>query len=209
MGSLKVVMAAVVTIGLGMSLPIGVSSLTGPAKSAHENAQHHAREATHADENYLRTAMADMAHARALAQAELAAQRERGKQLYANCVACHLSQGEGQYLLKAPALAAQEEWYILSQLKKFKSGIRGAHPEDIEGMMMAPMTALMQTEAQMHDVARYLSSLPFPPSSLVLSGDAEKGKASYVTCAVCHGDKGQGNAALKGPALAGQADWYV
>lgn len=39
--------------------------------------------------------------------------------------------------------------------------------------------------------------------------DAVAGKASYMVCASCHGQQGEGNAALNAPALAGMPDWYV
>jgi len=38
---------------------------------------------------------------------------------------------------------------------------------------------------------------------------AELGKGLYVTCTACHGAKGEGNAALNAPAIAGQEPWYV
>ena len=36
-----------------------------------------------------------------------------------------------------------------------------------------------------------------------------KGKALYQQCAACHGQNGEGNEALKSPAIAGQFDWYL
>ncbi|GMR12696.1 MAG: c-type cytochrome [Gemmatimonadota bacterium] len=39
--------------------------------------------------------------------------------------------------------------------------------------------------------------------------DAEAGKATFATCAACHGTDGGGNKALNAPALAGQEAWYV
>ncbi len=208
MDSMKVVTAAIVTAALGVSLPIVASRLVVSSDAVAQDVAPHAPEVAQ-EENYLRTAMAEAVHARAVVLKEQGAQLERGKLLYANCVACHKEKAEGQLLLKAPALAAQEEWYILSQLKKFKTGVRGAHPKDIEGMQMMPMMALLQTDEHMQDVAHYLSSLEFTPSALELEGDAEKGKAAYMTCAACHGDKAQGNVLMKAPALAGQADWYI
>jgi cytochrome c553 len=41
-----------------------------------------------------------------------------------------------------------------------------------------------------------------------IAGD-EKGEALYQRCAACHGDRGQGNQALKAPALAGQQADYL
>ena len=35
------------------------------------------------------------------------------------------------------------------------------------------------------------------------------GKAAYQTCSMCHGNDGEGNAALNAPALAGQEAWYL
>jgi cytochrome c553 len=39
--------------------------------------------------------------------------------------------------------------------------------------------------------------------------DAAKGAELYKQCIACHGDKGDGNPALKAPRLSGQYDWYV
>lgn len=46
-------------------------------------------------------------------------------------------------------------------------------------------------------------------SNISFAQDAEKGKALYATCIQCHGEKGEGNTAQKGPKLSGQHDWYV
>jgi cytochrome c oxidase subunit 2 len=40
-------------------------------------------------------------------------------------------------------------------------------------------------------------------------GDAQRGQAHYAMCAACHGLRGEGNAILNAPRLAGLADWYV
>jgi cytochrome c oxidase subunit 2 len=40
-------------------------------------------------------------------------------------------------------------------------------------------------------------------------GDAVAGKASYATCAACHGQQGEGNIAMNAPRLAGLPDWYI
>ena len=37
----------------------------------------------------------------------------------------------------------------------------------------------------------------------------ELGSKHFKQCIVCHGESGQGNKALKSPALAGQSDWYI
>jgi len=40
-------------------------------------------------------------------------------------------------------------------------------------------------------------------------GDAVAGKASFATCAACHGQNGEGNMAMNAPSLAGLPDWYI
>ena len=84
---------------------------------------------------------------------------ERGKTLYATCGACHGANAEGLEALNAPALAGQEEWYIVRQLQNFKNGIRGTNPRDTYGMQMAPMAQLLPDDQAMQDVAAYITSL--------------------------------------------------
>lgn len=40
-------------------------------------------------------------------------------------------------------------------------------------------------------------------------GDALAGKASYATCAACHGQQGEGNVAMNAPSLAVLPSWYI
>jgi cytochrome c oxidase subunit 2 len=40
-------------------------------------------------------------------------------------------------------------------------------------------------------------------------GDAIAGKASFATCAACHGQQGEGNMAMNAPALAVLPPWYI
>lgn len=46
-------------------------------------------------------------------------------------------------------------------------------------------------------------------SSSVFAEGAVKGQELFKQCITCHGDKGQGNPAMKAPKLAGQHDWYL
>lgn len=49
-------------------------------------------------------------------------------------------------------------------------------------------------------------------NSIVFSAhaqDAAKGAELYKQCISCHGDKGDGNPAMKAPRISGQYDWYV
>ena len=52
-------------------------------------------------------------------------------------------------------------------------------------------------------------SFAFDNSQAKLNESNNKGKALYQQCSACHGQNGEGNEALKSPALAGQFDWYL
>ncbi len=82
-----------------------------------------------------------------------------GKARYALCAACHGARGEGNKALNAPALAGQEDWYIVRQLLNYKSGLRGKHPQDTFGKQMVPMAMALADESAINDVAAYLHSL--------------------------------------------------
>lgn len=134
----------------------------------------------------------------------------RGQVLYATCVACHGANGAGSPPLKAPALAGQAPWYVVTQLRNFKAGIRGAHADDSAGALMRPMAAMLADEQALLDVASYAVGLPGGTTgTATLGGDAARGKSLYAACAACHGPEARGNEALKAPGLAGQEDWYV
>ena len=135
---------------------------------------------------------------------------KKGKTLYATCVACHQKDGRGNMAMKAPNIGGQESWYLETQLKHYKEGIRGADPRDLEGMMMAPMSKMLATDEDIAAVAAYVSSLkPEKIEHSITKGDAQKGKELYKTCMACHGDKGQGKKDLKAPRLTVLNDWYM
>ena len=93
-------------------------------------------------------------------QAVAAGDPARGQAFYATCGACHGANGEGMQALNAPALAGQEEWYVVRQLQNFKNGIRGSNPQDTFGMQMAPMAMTLPDDQAIEDVAAYISSMP-------------------------------------------------
>ncbi len=133
----------------------------------------------------------------------------RGKQLYTNCVSCHMPDGNGSALLEAPAINNLSEKYIVEQLKKFKDSIRGAHPDDVTGLRMLPMAQTMVTEDDMKAVAAYIVTLKSSPKeSTIEGGDAAKGQVLYATCLACHQANGVGNDLLNSPSLIHQYDWY-
>ncbi|TDJ32046.1 MAG: c-type cytochrome [Gammaproteobacteria bacterium] len=140
---------------------------------------------------------------------EAAGDAERGKQLYALCAACHGPNAEGIPALNAPANAGQDPWYMTRQLKNFRAGIRGAHPDDTFGAQMRPMAMVLATDAQIADVVAYITSLDLPDPPQTVDGDVELGKQAYETCIPCHGEFGEGAQSLDAPRLSNQHDWYI
>ncbi len=133
----------------------------------------------------------------------------QGKQLYALCAACHGLNAEGISALNAPANAGQDPWYMTRQLKNFRAGIRGAHPDDTFGAQMRPMAMVLANEEQIADVVAYINSLDLPDPPQTVDGDIELGKQAYETCIPCHGEYGQGAQSLDAPRLSNQHDWYI
>ena len=60
------------------------------------------------------------------------------------------------------------------------------------------------------DFDTWLSNQPtFASLNARPAGNAAIGAAMYGVCAACHGQQGEGMAALNGPKLAGQSEWYL
>jgi cytochrome c oxidase subunit 2 len=134
----------------------------------------------------------------------------RGEQLFSLCGQCHGANGEGNEMFGGPALAGMDQWYVEVQLRNFQAGLRGAHPDDVMGLRMRPMSRTLELEGDISAVSAYIAGLPkVEPQKTLSGGNPDAGKTSYVTCAACHGAKGEGNKALNGPALVDQADWYL
>jgi len=83
---------------------------------------------------------------------------QAGQATYAVCAACHGPDGRGNEAVQAPPLAGQSDWYLLSQLHKFKAGWRGGDPADTWGATMRP-NALMLDDAAMLNVVAYIQTL--------------------------------------------------
>lgn len=82
-----------------------------------------------------------------------------GKQFYVTCQACHGPDGRGMQAVGGPNLVVSSDWYLLSQLEKFKAGIRGTNPGDVAGMRMRPMSMTLPNEQAMRDVIAYIMTL--------------------------------------------------
>jgi cytochrome c oxidase subunit 2 len=134
----------------------------------------------------------------------------RGEVVFELCAQCHGSAGEGNVSIGAPAISGLAAWYIETQLRNFRSGARGKHPDDPEGLRMRPMTFVLEAgEGDIRSVAAYVESLPDPSLQPTLAGgDPARGAQLFATCAACHGPDGMGNQALSAPSLRATHDWY-
>jgi cytochrome c oxidase subunit 2 len=81
-----------------------------------------------------------------------------GQNLYATCGTCHGADGRGTQATNAPRLAGMSDWYMVTQLKNFKQGIRGAHPRDIYGPQMASMATFMADDQAINDLVAYINT---------------------------------------------------
>ena len=73
---------------------------------------------------------------------------------------CHGESGEGNPAIGAPNIAGMNEWYIETELHKFRSGVRGAEFNDVEGMRMRPMSLSLANDDEVKAVAAVCGSLP-------------------------------------------------
>jgi len=83
----------------------------------------------------------------------------KGETLYAACGACHGATGEGNQALGAPGLAGRNDWYMFRQIKLFKSGYRGSHPDDTAGKLMRPSVQALQSDDDINAVLAYINTL--------------------------------------------------
>jgi cytochrome c oxidase subunit 2 len=82
-----------------------------------------------------------------------------GKALFGACAACHGAKGEGNVAMNAPRLAGMSDFYMVTQLKNFKSGARGTHADDAFGKQMAPMAMTLPDDTAIANVVAYINSL--------------------------------------------------
>ena len=137
-----------------------------------------------------------------------AGSKEAGQAKAAVCGGCHGMDGNS-LSPEWPNLAAQNEVYIVRQLKAFHAGER-------QNPLMSPMAAIL-SEQDMADVAAFFSSQTVrggetDPSMLKLGQRVYRGgniDDKVMACIGCHGPQGKGNAPAGWPSLHGQHATYV
>ncbi|MCF7784548.1 MAG: c-type cytochrome [Prosthecobacter sp.] len=83
------------------------------------------------------------------------------------CMECHRYNASGEMAFGSPPLIGRQSWYLEEQLKKFKSGKRGAIKNDVNGAKMVQITNFFVEDEQMlRDVVAYIMTLnPDPAAS--------------------------------------------
>jgi len=82
-----------------------------------------------------------------------------GKKRYETCGACHGANGQGVQAMNAPGLKGMSDWYMVTQLKNFKQGIRGSHRHDKFGPQMVLMSTMLTDDQTIDDIVTYINSL--------------------------------------------------
>ncbi len=83
-----------------------------------------------------------------------------GQKRYAtNCGICHGANGQGIQAMNAPRLAGMSDWYLVTQLKNFKQGVRGVHPDDKYGAQMKLMAETLVDDQVTNDLVAYINTL--------------------------------------------------
>ena len=121
-----------------------------------------------------------------------------GKAAAATCMGCHGAPGmrNAYPAFRIPKLGGQQAEYLVLALKAYQSGER-VHPT-----MQAQAGAL--SDAEITNIAAYLSSLDAPATSELGDGDAKAGEAKAQVCTSCHGAGGGKPITPQYPILAGQ-----
>jgi len=92
-------------------------------------------------------------------QTALAGDIKKGERTYqSTCGSCHGANGKGNEAMHAPRLNGLDDWYLKSQITKFRSSLRGAHPEDRYGAQMVPMATLLRDDQAIDNVIAYIRS---------------------------------------------------
>lgn len=97
---------------------------------------------------------------RVMPQPTIKADVAAGRQLYEErCMECHRFNGEGELVFGSAPLMGLQDWYLASQLRKFRDHVRGAQKEDANGQKMAWASQFIETDDLLQSVVAYLMTL--------------------------------------------------
>ncbi|MBT5915450.1 MAG: c-type cytochrome [Opitutae bacterium] len=130
---------------------------------------------------------------------------QRGETLVAECMLCH-SNKEAQ---RGPILHGMEMWYLMDQLEKFRSGVRGKLASNRSEYLMGVGARKIKDDFELAYVSNWFSEQDPLPAIRTVQGSLEEGKEYFnQRCASCHGGNGEGNRLLNAPSLQRLEGWY-
>ncbi len=125
--------------------------------------------------------------------------------LVTECVLCH-STLEAQ---RGPILNGMDHWYLLEQIQKFRSGVRGQNPDNRSEYLMGMAAKKIQNDFEMAFSADWFAKQKPLPAVRTVPGNVEAGAELYaLRCASCHGENADGNSTLLSPSLTRLEGWY-
>lgn len=116
------------------------------------------------------------------------------------CAACHGDDGLGRAALAAPRLAGQYATYLADQLRGYKQGTRGVHPEDAPGASMRA-SAIGLTDADIDALAQHYAALSLDTEGRAPAGESEGASLYAAHCSTCHGADARGRGSVYAPNL--------
>lgn len=125
--------------------------------------------------------------------------------ILSECGLCH-STKEAQ---RGPILHGMDAWYLLAQIQKFHTGIRGQNPDNRSEHLMGVAVRKAGSPKEMAALSQWFADQNPMPAIPTVRGDLANGKILYATrCASCHGEKGEGKRELSSPSLNQLEGWY-
>ena len=61
--------------------------------------------------------------------------------------------------MNAPRVAHMNDWYLRSQIERFKAGIRGGNPKNTNAVMMRGMALSLADDQAIKDVVAHIMSM--------------------------------------------------
>jgi len=102
-----------------------------------------------------------------------------------------------------------DNWYLLDQIQKFHSGVRGRDSENRSEYLMGAAVKKIRNDYEMALAANWFSKQEPLPAIRTVKGDLKAGAKLYATrCASCHGEKAEGKRETLSPSLTRLEGWY-
>lgn len=116
------------------------------------------------------------------------------------CATCHGDDGRGLTALAAPRLAGQYATYLGDQLRDYRQGTRGVHPDDALGASMRA-SAIGLTDADINALAQHYAARSSDTERRTPAGESAGASLYAAHCSTCHGADARGRGSIYAPNL--------